>query len=470
MAKKIDDGQDHRVHTASDLERYSRLRHDDQWNAQRDLAAIQERAAKHARLPREKASIQRAGDGDLTRWPAGTTTTDLLAHYVPALHSELLRINKRLSPDKQMRMRLAVVAGTSEPGDYGLVGDTAITVSRLVDAPELRRALADSPDHPLVVIVDDAIYQDVIQPEVSHLDPRHYHRVEIHNDAKNFHRTAWITVPGRQTGRWDITPDRPPGADSQVAPRKQPNSGQGRTSGTATVKSILLNRWTLLTSALTTAGTLLAVAVACGQDSGSGNQSVAVSGTGNSVNQNSGTCGQVSNNSTCVVQLQEAVEQTAKSSPNDGEFKAKLAKEATADPAGLGPGPWPFVVVDTFIDGQDWGLFARTTNREFGQRLGTAANRSMVWADCVVESDFIPPGAARENDVGPKWLLVRWKPVDPTQRSVSEPNETQRAWMYSGHTEAQRQHPRLLMRERTRRRRVSPRVWRTQPCAGHSPA
>lgn len=195
--------------------------------------------------------------------------------------------------------------------------------------------------------------------------------------------------------------------------------------------------WTVAASVLVAAGSVLSVAVACDQDpAGSDNDnSVSVSGTGNSVNQNSGACGQVSDNSTCIVQLEQSVDQASEAASTDAEFKAELAKDATADPSALGSGPWPFVVVDTFIQGQDWGLFARTSNQVHAEKLGTAANRSMIWADCIAESDFTPADVTGDNNVGPQWLRVRWTPASsPTARSVSEPTETQRAWMYRGAT------------------------------------
>jgi hypothetical protein len=197
---------------------------------------------------------------------------------------------------------------------------------------------------------------------------------------------------------------------------------------------LLLNRWTLVVAVMVAAGTIFGVAVACGHNSGNSGQAASASGTGNSINQSSGGCGQVSNNSTCVVQLQQAVKAAGDSAMDDAALKVRLTKEAKEQPVDFGSGPWPFVVVDTFNDGKDLGLFARTSNRINSDCIGTASNRTTIWADCVAVSDFMPPGVDAIDDVGPKWLLVRWKPVPPQARSISEPSESQRAWMYLGDT------------------------------------
>lgn len=159
--------------------------------------------------------------------------------------------------------------------------------------------------------------------------------------------------------------------------------------------------------------------------------STVISGSGNNMNENSAPCAQVVNSS-CEISLQEDLKEAQESpAENDDEFKAELAREAREEPTDFGSGPWPFAVVDTLVDGADFGLFARTTNTVAGDRLGSAGNRSIVWADCVARSDYTPKVETIE-DVGPLWLHVRWTPVAPTERSTSEPSGTERAWMYRG--------------------------------------
>jgi hypothetical protein len=94
----------------------------------------------------------------------------------------------------------------------------------------------------------------------------------------------------------------------------------------------------------------------------------------------------------------------------------------------LGNGPWPYIVVNT----GDQGLYARSTDDIDSERLGAAANRSIVWVDCVSTSDFTPPVADPSN-VGPTWLKIRW-PNDrqSSQFFSSEPTNASHAYVYSG--------------------------------------
>jgi hypothetical protein len=186
-------------------------------------------------------------------------------------------------------------------------------------------------------------------------------------------------------------------------------------------------RWRLprlaIGGAVLLAGAITGVVVAC-QPGLHAKDSVGV-GEGNSV-----VCGQVSANSTCEVKIENSVRDASEDAETDAEFKADLARHATGTPTG--EGPWPFVVVDTFVDGTDLGLFARTTNTVKADRLGVAPNRSLIWADCAATSDFQPMDVEGENKIGPRWLHVRWVPTEPMKLSASEPSSNDRAWMYRG--------------------------------------
>jgi hypothetical protein len=106
----------------------------------------------------------------------------------------------------------------------------------------------------------------------------------------------------------------------------------------------------------------------------------------------------------------------------------QLRAGANAPPAG--PGPWPFVVIDT----QKEGSFARSTNEKMADRLGYATEHSIVFVECQMKSLFTPP-AVRRN-VGPVWLRVRWKNATASTAAFqSDPSDPYTAWMYRGYLE-----------------------------------
>lgn len=207
MPESTDPGPVYRVHTSCDVEKYSAFGHEDQHFVQAQLNTVLARAARAARVDRENAILQPAGDGDLTRWPERVTATDILADYVPAVYRELLNLNRNLAEDSQIRLRLAVTAGTSEIGDYGLVGAAPVHAARLVNSRVARKELAGARRHPMVLIVDDPVYQDVVHRAVRHLDAPAYRRVIVTDAEKpSYERVAWIMVPGRALPG----PGRPP--------------------------------------------------------------------------------------------------------------------------------------------------------------------------------------------------------------------------------------------------------------------
>ena len=192
----------------------------------------------------------------------------------------------------------------------------------------------------------------------------------------------------------------------------------------ATISTVELTRKSLVVAAVGVIVSIAGVAVGCGADQPTQQGGMVQGGTGNTAQE----CGFVGNAATCVNYKVELSEAIAKAS-DDAELKKVLraSPSAAQDPAP--PGPWPFAVVDT----GDLGLFARTTPDALATRVGHAANRGMVWADCQVDSEFTPPDVSGENAVGPKWVKVRWKHLpDGTNRGLSEPSHTETAFMYRG--------------------------------------
>ncbi|HEX6361000.1 hypothetical protein [Actinophytocola sp.] len=188
--------------------------------------------------------------------------------------------------------------------------------------------------------------------------------------------------------------------------------------------------WTRVAAVLTgvgAVGTLVfGIASACGSDDPS-TPDVSQKGTGNNYCTEGSTCPV---NVTQVQQIVQDAESVAGSNDTEMRKQLRAAPDATKPPTGSGP--YPFLVVDT----GDLGLFARTSNVVNGVRVGNSGNHELVWADCMEQSDFTPSDVSGETNVGPLWVQVRWKHLDGGQvRGLSEPNETQTAWMYRGDLE-----------------------------------
>ena len=159
------------------------------------MASIQDQAALNAGLNRQEGFIQGAGDGALTAWPPVTSELVLLADYVRELHSELVRVNNRLRKGSRIRMRMAVTSGLVQEAAQGVTGQAAINAMLLVNSQPLRAALGRNPRSPLVVILDDQLYQGVVLSGRRGLQDAQWTRVLVRDKYGNDH-IGWITVPG----------------------------------------------------------------------------------------------------------------------------------------------------------------------------------------------------------------------------------------------------------------------------------
>jgi hypothetical protein len=209
-----------RIVTVSDAEGYTKRRDDEQRDLQNRMVGIQEQAARNARLDRQQAHIQPAGDGDLTAWPWGTCELDLIANYVRELACELDRVNRSLSESSRIRLRFAISAGLVEVAAQGITGQAAIKASLLANSDQLRQALRDYPQASLAVILDDKLFEDVVASGRRGLQSEAYRRVVVKDKYKKEH-VAWITVfrSGRP-GAFDTSDDSAQGGAASEPARK----------------------------------------------------------------------------------------------------------------------------------------------------------------------------------------------------------------------------------------------------------
>ncbi|MCQ9179232.1 hypothetical protein KMT30_09330 [Streptomyces sp. IBSBF 2953] len=196
MNPQIELGPQRRLHTGDDLSGYS----DSQPHVQRGLleaiAVARERGARFAGMDREAAYIQPQGDGELVRWPPVPSTLDVVHRYPPAVCNELNQANASRSEAAALRLRLAMAEALSEEAPGGLTGDPFIVVRRFLDCWQARKALALTPDCPLVVVVDQSIFRDMVEKEFWGLRPDQYVEILVRDEEKRFEAPAWLTLPG----------------------------------------------------------------------------------------------------------------------------------------------------------------------------------------------------------------------------------------------------------------------------------
>jgi hypothetical protein len=160
----------YRLVVAVDIESYSKLNTLGQYEVQADLGDLLEKAATRAELDRETWDREIRGDGELSVLPADTDVAWVVARLTWEPERALSERRAHRARRPPLRLRVAMHYGTLTQGRFGPVGQAPIVVSRLLDARIARRALAESTERDLVLIVSANLYHDVVETGFYGLD------------------------------------------------------------------------------------------------------------------------------------------------------------------------------------------------------------------------------------------------------------------------------------------------------------
>jgi tetratricopeptide (TPR) repeat protein len=134
----------------------------------------------------------------------------------PALVTALQRHNATHPSEEQIRLRMALHAGEINYDAYGVTAASINHAFRLVDAPILKKALAESPGV-LAIIVSSWFFEEVVRHSLVE-DAAMYHQTKV--EVKETTASAWICVPD-----YPYAPDETiagPGRTSAPTPRQLP--------------------------------------------------------------------------------------------------------------------------------------------------------------------------------------------------------------------------------------------------------
>jgi len=180
---------------AYDVEHYSGRGTRREYVTQQRLSDVLEFAFREAGVPVGAAEVQEQGDGGLALLPTGGTVDEprLIAGLLGALVQGLTELNEDLVEDARVRLRVALHEGVVHPAAHGYVGPAVIEACRLRDADPVRSALAGS-DAPLVAVVADGLYRDVLSQGYHGMPAAAFAPVEV--QVKSYHGKAWTYLPG----------------------------------------------------------------------------------------------------------------------------------------------------------------------------------------------------------------------------------------------------------------------------------
>ena len=192
------------------------------------LGQVLEGAAGVAGFDRSRWHTQPAGDGELAVLPSDVRERSVVDRYPRALAEALTEANGRVPANERLRVRLAVHYGMVSVGRLGFPGQGAVEVSRMVDGRTVRLAMRRSLAS-LVVVFSETIFRDSIEQNHTRLRPEELREVEIKN--KEFHRRAWLYLPGHDVHAVDLEPAAEP-EPAERAPRRPAAPNDGPRPGT----------------------------------------------------------------------------------------------------------------------------------------------------------------------------------------------------------------------------------------------
>ncbi len=145
-----------------------------------------------AGIPQEQYVTSDTGDGLIISIAPQVSTVRLLDPLIGRLARRLAAFNRNQPSPRRMRLRVALHAGGVLADPQPLHGEAVIHTCRLLDSPAARACLTAT-EQPLVVIVSQVVYDDVVKHGFGRIDPTTWHPVIA--GVKETHASAWVHVP-----------------------------------------------------------------------------------------------------------------------------------------------------------------------------------------------------------------------------------------------------------------------------------
>ncbi|AEK39792.1 ATP-binding protein [Amycolatopsis mediterranei] len=176
-----------------DIESYGALRRTTphRLTVRRGLDQALRRAFDEAGVPWFDCRHESTGDGTFVLVPAQVPKSPFVEVLSMVLARELRRHNEAHQPEEQIRLRMALHAGEVAYDDQGVTGSAINRTFRLLEAPQLKAALAESPGV-LALITSDWFFDEVVRSSTV-VDAATFRPVRV--AVKETIATGWISLP-----------------------------------------------------------------------------------------------------------------------------------------------------------------------------------------------------------------------------------------------------------------------------------
>lgn len=164
------------------------------------LYRILRQAFDDAGIGWHSCSHEDQGDGVLVVVSPHVPTSALIDPLADLIRAGVRCHNRLSSPAAAIQLRMAIHAGQVHQDPNGLAGEAVVHLCRLLDAGQLRTALAASGAE-LALIVSAYVHDTVIRHGPGLIDPAEYHPIEV--AVKETRARAWVNILGRR--RTEVT-------------------------------------------------------------------------------------------------------------------------------------------------------------------------------------------------------------------------------------------------------------------------
>ncbi|HEY7484923.1 MAG TPA: hypothetical protein VH912_10735 [Streptosporangiaceae bacterium] len=146
-----------------------------------------------AHLPWEECLHEDRGDGILVIIPAKMPSATVVDPLMERVRAGLRHHNRLASDAATIRLRAAVHIGEVHSDAYGLAGSAVNHLFRLLDAPVLKKTLANARAD-LALMVSDYFYDSVVKHGPGMIDPATFRPVDV--EVKETKTRGWMHLPG----------------------------------------------------------------------------------------------------------------------------------------------------------------------------------------------------------------------------------------------------------------------------------
>ncbi|WP_208853328.1 hypothetical protein [Streptomyces albofaciens] len=139
----------------------------------------------------ESFHLEDRGDGVLVALDPRVPSAQLVGPWLEGVYQRLRQVNEgRAEP---LRLRVAMHAGPVARDEKGLAGRAVDLACRLCDSDTARSVMRLADRAPLLFVVSDSLYRDVVAEGGTCIEPEHYRRARV--SEKETEEEAWFHVP-----------------------------------------------------------------------------------------------------------------------------------------------------------------------------------------------------------------------------------------------------------------------------------